>query len=60
MKITKKVTTTTEAVITIEDIIKAFNLPPHAKVSFNVPGGGDYSNMRLSIEEYPLIAEWKE
>jgi len=60
MKITKKVVTTTTATITIEDIIKAFDLPPHAKVNFHVPGGGDYSNMTLSIAEHPLTAEWKE
>lgn len=49
-----------EATITIEDIIQAFNLPPQTKISFQVPGGGDYSNTSLSIEEYPLKAEWKE
>ena len=58
---TKRVTTTHHtATITIEDIIKAFNLPVHAKVIFDVPGGGDYSNMALSVEEYPLRVEWKE
>lgn len=58
---TRRVTTTHHsATITIEDIIKAFDLPPHAKVIFDVPGGGDYSNMALSIEEHPLRVEWKE
>lgn len=49
-----------EATITIEDIIQAFNLPAHAKVTLQVPGGGDYSNMALSVEEHPLRVEWKE
>jgi hypothetical protein len=58
---TKRVTTTHHSgVITIEDIIKAFNLPVHAKVTLQVPGGGDYSNMALSVEEHPLRVEWKE
>lgn len=56
---TKRVTTTHHtATITIEDILQAFNLPPHAKVIFDVPAGA--ANMALSIEEHPLRVEWKE
>jgi len=56
---TKRVTTTHHTgLITIEDILQAFNLPPHAKVIFDVPAGA--ANMALSIEEHPLRVEWKE
>jgi hypothetical protein len=51
-------TTHHSATITIEDIIKAFNLPAHAKVIFDVPAGA--ANMALSVEEHPLRVEWKE
>lgn len=58
---TKRVTTTHHTgLITGEDIRKAFDLPPQAKIIFDVPGGGDYSNTALSVEEHPLRVEWKE
>ena len=58
---TKRVTTTYHTgLITFADIIKAFDLPGNAKVVFDVPGGGDYSNTALSVEDHPLRVEWKE
>ena len=53
---TKRVTTTHHTgLITVEDIRKAFDLPPQAKIIFDVPGGG-----ALSVEDHPLRVEWKE
>ena len=59
IKVVKTVTQVT-AVITADNIRSAFDLPADAKISFDVPGGGDWSNTRLGIDEYPLTAEWKE
>ena len=50
---TKK--TTFEGTLTGKDLIKAFGLPEGAKVEFFVPGGGDWSNEIIEIdEEHPV------
>jgi len=72
LKLTKSITTTTKKSITIkltaEDIISLLAsdgaLPPDAydctEVSFDVPGGGDYSNMRLDIDrDCPVTATYE-
>lgn len=47
-----------------EDIIRMlrtrFTIPDNAKVFIHVPGGGDYSNMDLDVdEETPLQVSWE-
>ena len=44
--------------ISASDIRKAFDLPENAKVVFQVPGGGDWSNTEIEID--CLEVEWKE
>jgi hypothetical protein len=34
-------------------------VPEDAMVTFRVPGGGDWSNSDLSIEEFPIQVQWK-
>jgi hypothetical protein len=35
-------------------------IPSDAKITFHVPGGGDYSNMAIDIDdEKPVYVEWK-
>jgi hypothetical protein len=36
-------------IITLEDLQKKFNIPEGARVTVQVPGGGDYSNTKLEI-----------
>lgn len=38
-----------ERVITVDEIRRKFCIPDQAKVSIEVPGGGDWSGMELSI-----------
>lgn len=34
-------------------------IPDHATVSFGVPGGGDWSNTDIDIDErHPVLVEW--
>ena len=49
----KRITTIIEitALITEDMIRKEFNLPSDAKITFHVPGGGDYSNLTLPLGE---------
>ena len=36
-------------------------IPRHAEVSFQVPGGGDWSNTRIEVDEdCPIVVTWKE
>lgn len=52
VKITKKTTTTLE--ITGAEIRKAFKLPYDADLTVRVPGGGDWSNTDLVLDECPV------
>lgn len=45
------VTVTEEHTISASAIREAFKLPPHAKVLFHVPGGGDWSNEDIEIDD---------
>jgi hypothetical protein len=45
-------------VITEKMLREAFAIPKGAKIFIQVPGGGDYSNMDLDIEE--IIVTWIE
>lgn len=54
-----EVKTTTEVALTARDIIAAFGLPDNAKVTFEVPTGGDYSGCILDIDDdTPVRARW--
>lgn len=55
MKLTPKIestqtTTLHNAVITLEDLRKAFNIPDNASVFVLVPRGGDYSGTTLDFD----------
>lgn len=54
-------TTTSTATITADDLQKALGLPKEAKIYFDVPGGGDWSNERIQLDnnEHGLTAVWK-
>lgn len=54
-------TTSHEIAISRSDIIKAFGLPDNAKVFIGVPGGGDWSNIDLDVDdaENQVFATWK-
>ncbi len=49
IKKTVKISTSSE--INRDDPIKLLKLPEDAEIFVNVPGGGDWSNMRLDIGE---------
>ncbi len=53
---TKTITTTTrvEYQITADDIRKALALPKGAVLFIQVPGGGDWSNCALDLDEHPI------
>jgi hypothetical protein len=35
-------------------------IPDHANISFHVPGGGDWSNMSVEIDDVnPIYIEWQ-
>lgn len=35
-------------------------VPPGAEITFTVPGGGDWSNMSIDIDdEHPITVSWK-
>lgn len=62
--LTKTVTRTTtskfSAVITAEEIRKAFGLPEEAQIEFQVPGGGNWSNLRIDIDaDNPIHVRWE-
>jgi hypothetical protein len=44
--------------ITEAQLRKVFDIPATAVITFHVPGGGDYSNMDLEVEE--LVVTWAE
>ena len=48
---TTTITSVTKKTITRKQLIEAFNLPENAEIYFSVPGGGDYSNMDLDLDE---------
>lgn len=48
----------------IRELIKAqtsaFNIPTDADICVYIPGGGDWSNTTLDIDEdHPIVIEWK-
>lgn len=54
-------TTKTTAKITRKDLIEAFDLPPDARITMHVPGGGDWSNTDLTVgEEGDVFVEWEK
>lgn len=54
--VTKEIVTTTveEREYSAEDIRNALCLPPGAMLYVDVPGGGDWSNTSLSLDQHPL------
>lgn len=47
-------------VITAGEIRKAFGLPANAEIVVTVPGGGDWSNADLEIDQdTALVAKWE-
>jgi hypothetical protein len=44
--------------ITVDDIRAAFGLPTNAQINFYVPGGGDWSNCAISLDDQPLTVVW--
>ena len=57
MKMNVETTTTVKTTITLnaKDIREKFKLPTDAKVSFNVPTGGDYSGCQLNLDREGCI-----
>jgi len=55
-------TTVTEFQISATDIRKKFNLPKDAVIDFHVPGGGDWSNESIPLDDYDhqLLARFVE
>lgn len=45
---------------TIEEIREALHLPENAVIFVKVPGGGDWSNQELNLEDAPLQARFSE
>ena len=71
MKIENDKTTITKRKISLngKDIIELLNDPPldgvivpvNASVTFEVPGGGNWSGTDLDIDDdYPVVVEWTE
>ena len=67
MNRTEKKTTVTEVELTVEGkkVIAALreylsheNIPEHASFYVKVPGGGDWSNTGLDIEDETFIVRW--
>jgi hypothetical protein len=50
-----KVRKTSSLEITADDIRQKFGLPPNAEVWVRVPGGGDWSNARLEIDDDVVV-----
>lgn len=63
--VTQKLTTY-KATITKDDLLKlvaeklGLNYPPPNGILayVQVPGGGDWSNMKLELDEFPIQIEW--
>jgi hypothetical protein len=52
-KVTKRTTTTEHyGALTGNMIRKALGLPDNARVFFDVPGGGDWSNERIDLDDH--------
>jgi hypothetical protein len=47
-----------EVEITGAVLRKALGLPDDARIEFHVPGGADWANTAISIDEEPLLASW--
>lgn len=45
---------------TIEEIREALHLPSNAVIFVDVPGGGDWSNTELLLDDAPLQARFSE
>jgi len=45
-------------VITVTDLRKTFGIPATADIFVRVPGGGDWSNQNLDVEE--IHVSWEE
>lgn len=58
--LTRTTQTKTEYVFTADDLRDALGLPAHAELFVAVPGGGDWSNRDLDLEENPLEARCVE
>lgn len=58
--ITKKSVTVGRALL-IELLQQArIDVPPDAEVFIRVPGGGDWSNQALSLDEHNVQVKWEE
>jgi hypothetical protein len=55
-------TTTTRytGTISVKDLRKKFKIPEDATITVHVPGGGDWSDMNLDLEEIPIQVSWVE
>lgn len=68
MKITVNETVSTKKHITIRrsDLIEllaleGISVPDHAEITFHIPGGSDWSNMDLDLDDYTVInVDWTE
>ncbi len=69
MKIAERVTTTTRiernvdlGSVQIIDLLKgALDIPDNAEVYFTVPGGADWSNCKIDVDqENPITIRWVE
>lgn len=48
---TTTVTTDVSYSLKLSELREALKLPPHAKLSVSVPGGGDWSNCDLELDD---------
>lgn len=46
-------------IITVGEIKKKFGIPDDAEVYVRVPGGADWSNMKLDLLEAPIQVQWE-
>lgn len=61
--VTKRVTTSHRVELNREDIIKAVGVevPDYAEIYVSVPGGGNWSNTSLEIDDKtPVVVSWDE
>lgn len=60
MKVTKQIKITYVRKLNAADICRAFGLAPGTRVSFRVPGGGDWSHVSIEVDdENPIECEWE-
>lgn len=57
-RVTVKTVTTTTYEITADEIRKWQRLPKDARVEVKVPGGGDWSNTDLSLDDCPVVVSY--